>query len=276
MDAARHVDQLFATLQRGDQELMIVAAHPDDDVIGAGALMSRISRVRVVYATDGAPRDGGDARAHGFADVAAYAAARQREARAALALAGVGADRVACLGVPDQQATFALQQLAGSIAELTRAHAPAVVLTHAYEGGHPDHDATAFAVHAALELVRRAPVPPPAPTLVEFAGYHIGPDGGRDTGFLPGGLPALEIELDERERRLKRAMFTCHPSQAAVLAWFAVERERFRLAARYDFTRAPHEGALLYERPGSGAEWGIDGARWRQEAAAARRRLLGD
>ena len=85
MEAARDVDQLFATVRRGDGELMIVAAHPDDDVIGAGALMARIPRVRVVYATDGAPRDGRDARAHGFADVAAYAAARQREARAALA-----------------------------------------------------------------------------------------------------------------------------------------------------------------------------------------------
>jgi LmbE family N-acetylglucosaminyl deacetylase len=276
VEAARDVDQLFATVRRGEGELMIVAAHPDDDVIGAGALMARIPRVRVVYATDGAPRDGRDARTHGFADIVEYAAARQREARAALALAGVDPDCIAWLGVPDQRATFALDGLAASIAELIRAHAPALVLTHASEGGHPDHDATAFAVHAAFALVRRAPARSPVPSLAEFASYHGGPDGGRDNGFLPSGCPALDIELDERERRLKAAMFACHASQAAVLGSFDVDRERFRLAPRYDFARPPHEGPLLYERPGSGAEWGIDGARWRQEAVAARRRLMGE
>ena len=71
-------------------------------------------------------------------------------------------------------------------------------------------------------------------------------------------------------------MFACHASQAAVLVSFSVDRERFRVAPRYDFAHPPHEGPLLYERPGSGAEWGIDGARWRQEAVAARRRLLGE
>lgn len=276
MNAAWSVDRWFAVLARGQGELMVVAAHPDDDVIGAGALMARLPRVRVVYATDGAPRDGRDARAHGFGDVAAYAVARQHEARAALALAGVGADRIVCLGVADQQATFVLDRLALSIAELIRAHAPAVVLTHAYEGGHPDHDATAFAVHAALDLLRRAPSPAPAPALLELAGYHRGPDGGREIGFLPDGEPAHELALDERERRLKAAMFACHASQSAVLSWFAVDRERFRPAPRHDFTRPPHGGPLLYEQPGSGAEWGIDGARWLEEAAAARRRLFGE
>ena len=32
---------------------------------------------------------------------------------------------------------------------------PDVVLTHAYEGGHSDHDATAFAVHLAAGVMRR-------------------------------------------------------------------------------------------------------------------------
>ena len=276
MGPARDVDQLFATLRGGDRELLIVVAHPDDDVIGAGALMARVPRVRVVYATDGAPRDGRDARAHGFADVAAYAAARQREARAALALAGVAPDCIASLGVPDQQATFALDRLALSIAELIHAHAPAVVLTHAYEGGHPDHDATAFAVHAALDLVARAPSRFPAPSVVELAGYHRGANGGRELGFWPAGEPALETALEAGERRLKAAMFACHATQAAVLGWFTIDTEAFRRAPRYDFGRPPHDGLLLYEQPGAGAEWGIDGARWRQEAVAARRRLIGD
>ena len=49
----------LARLERGERELLVIAAHPDDDVIGAGALMARVPRVRVLYVTDGAPRDGG-------------------------------------------------------------------------------------------------------------------------------------------------------------------------------------------------------------------------
>ncbi len=260
----------LAELERGGGELLVVAAHPDDDVIGAGALMARVPRVRVAYVTDGAPRDGVDARAHGFADVAAYAVARRREAQAALALASIAADRMTWLGVPDQQATFALGAIAARVRDLIRAARPRVVLTHAYEGGHPDHDATAFAVHAALEP---RPGDPSArrPLLLEFAGYHATPEGGRSTEFLPDpGCPAVTFDLDARAQRLKAAMFACHASQSAVLGGFSCAREQFRRAPAHDFSRPPHAGALLYERPGSGAEWGIDGARWRAEAAAAR------
>lgn len=262
----------LADLERGQGDLLVIAAHPDDDVIGAGALMARVPRVRVLYVTDGAPRDGRDAHAHGFADVAAYAAARRREAQSALAFAGVSPERLVWLGVADQQATFALDRVALALRELLQVLQPRVVLTHAYEGGHPDHDATAFAVHAALAPTAGEPMTV-APALLEFAGYHAS-ENGRATDFLPvADCPPVSFELDARARRLKAAMFACHASQAAVLASFAALREQFRRAPRYDFSQPPHPGALLYERPGSGAEWGIDGARWRREAAAARQRL---
>lgn len=261
--------QELTRLERGDGELLIVAAHPDDDVIGAGALMARVPRARVLYVTDGAPRDGQDARAHGFAGVTDYAAARRREAEAALALAGMGPERADWLEIADQQATFALERVIGALLERI-GRATAVVLTHPYEGGHPDHDATAFAVHAALALSRGTA----APALLEFGGYRAGAGGGRTTEFLAdGGAPPFTRELSEGDQRVKAAMFACHGSQRAVLSMFSCARERFRVAPRYDFSRAPHDGPLLYERPGSGAEWGLEGASWRAEAAAVRRRL---
>src|SRR3954470_1794609 len=130
---------------RGDATMMLVAAHPDDDVIGAGALLARAPDTRVVYVTDGAPRDGRDARAHGFAGPAGYAAARRREAEDALDCAGISPAQVVHLGFPDQGATFALDRVADALAAVMAADPPALVLSHPYEGGHPDHDATAFA-----------------------------------------------------------------------------------------------------------------------------------
>src|ERR1051325_5216230 len=42
--------------------LAIVAAHPDDETIGAGAYLARLSQAIFIHVTDGAPRDMRDAR----------------------------------------------------------------------------------------------------------------------------------------------------------------------------------------------------------------------
>ena len=230
---------------------LVVVAHPDDEVLGCGALLSRLADVDVVHVTDGAPRDGEDARRHGFDTPEAYAAARWREARAALALAGVLAERHHGFGIPDQGAAHALADVARRLVPFVgRAGA---VLTHAFEGGHPDHDAAAFAVHAAVRLAGAA-VP-----IWEMPFYHAAREGWARQVFLPGeGGTPLDLALSEAERDLKRRMAACHATQGATLEGFALDRERFRHAPAHDFTRRPHGGDLLYERHG----WGLDWAGW--------------
>jgi len=272
------IDEAIGRLVAERRRLLLVVAHPDDDVLGAGALLARLPRARIVYVTDGAPRDGRDARSYGFATPHDYAAARRREALAALALADIPPQQTVWVDVADQEATFALERIAGVLRELIAASdpdRPDLLLTHPYEGGHPDHDAVAFAVRAALTLVERdAKDNAPAPILAEFAGYHAAPQGGRETSFLVRpGFPEALFRLSDAERRLKSRMLELHATQAAVLAEFPRDRELFRLAPRYDFSRPPHPGPLLYERAGSGGDWGIDGVRWRARASAACERL---
>jgi LmbE family N-acetylglucosaminyl deacetylase len=252
--------------------LLLVAAHPDDDVIGAGALLARAPHAHVVHVTDGAPRDGRDARACGFPDSRAYAMARRREAEAALARAAIGADRVYRLGIAAQEATFVLAPIAAALAELIATLQPRLILTHPYEGGHPDHDAAAFAARAALDLAQATPI---RTVLGEFAAYHAGAQGSvrrlvfRDHRRCPETL----VALDEAASRAKTEMLACHATQSAALAPFARDRERFRRAPAYDFTAPPHDGCLLYERDGTGADAGIDSTRWCAEAASAAQRL---
>ena len=162
---------------------MVVVAHPDDETIGLGAQLSRFDDALLVHVTDGAPRDGEDARNYGFASIADYAATRQAELAAALHAGDAARLRRLGLGIPDKEGWRDLAGLVRRIAELLRAEAPAAVFTHAYEGGHPDHDAAAFAVHAACCLVD-AP-----PAIVEMPFYHRR-DGRFVTGeFLPCPLP---------------------------------------------------------------------------------------
>lgn len=234
--------------------VLIVVAHPDDEVVGAGALISRLPDVWILHATDGAPRDP-RFMARSFAGTREeYARARRREVEQALALAGVGPDRLLGLRIADQEAVFEIPRLAEGIARAVREIRPDTVLTLAYEGGHPDHDAVALAARQAVQGVE----------ILEMALYHAEPgtEGMIVNEFLPG--PSEErLILTDQERDLKRRMIEAFATQEETLRPFLPPRdERFRPAPSYDFTRPPHEGRLQYEI------WGfpVNGKQWRETA----------
>jgi LmbE family N-acetylglucosaminyl deacetylase len=240
---------------------LVLVAHPDDETIGCGGQLARFSDVTVVHVTDGAPRNGIDAVKLGYSKPADYAAARRRELEAAMHLAGIGPDRLVAPGWSDQEAALHLAEIAREL-EARLADADCV-LTHAYEGGHPDHDACAFVVHAACARLRRRGS---APAIIEMPFYRAGPEGWGVHTFIP--YPQTDetvVDLDADERTRKRDMFACHLTQIQVLARFPIEQERFRQAPNYDFLRLPNDGALLYERE----NWGMTGERWLVLAGAA-------
>jgi N-acetylglucosamine malate deacetylase 2 len=245
----------------------VIAAHPDDETIGVGAQLARFPDVHLIHVTDGAPRNGRDASAFGFDSPQSYARARRAELRAAMALASIGPERLGWAGFVDQEASLDLAALARRLAEMLGALRPKIVLTHAYEGGHQDHDATAFGVHAACALLGSA-----APEVREFTSYHAG-NGGMEVGkFLaPGNTEQCRVvRLSEPERALKRRMMESFQSQQHMLRLFPVDVERLRKSPRYDFTAAPHPGPLYYEQ----FDWNMDGRRWRMLAGQALESLL--
>jgi LmbE family N-acetylglucosaminyl deacetylase len=237
-------------------EAAVVAAHPDDETIGIGGQLRHLPGIAVLHVTDGAPRGLEDARTYGFATWQDYAAARQRELTLAMAVAGIPASKLLCLGVPDQQACRRLAEIVRAVAGQFTALGTRLVLTHPFEGGHPDHDATAFAVHAARRLLQRQGEA--APVIAEMAFYHLGPDGPVLQRFPPGGPPGIVLELAEADWEVKRRMLACHETQQRTLAPFTDWVERFRPAPAYDFTRPPNDGWLYYDA----WPWGLRGAEW--------------
>lgn len=253
--------------------VLIIAAHPDDETIGAGGVIPGLPKLAIVMMTDGAPENRRWWGDRALPSREEYARARKAELAGALAVAGVREEYVRALGRQDQRAAFDLVGLAEDIVGLIHEFRPGVILTHPYEGGHPDHDAAAFAVKAAQKLVASEP-----PAIVEFTSYHATAEGvavGRflDAGLNPvhvGNATEVAIPLTSRDQERKRKMMQCFVTQTKSLKQFPIaDFERYRLAPEYDFLQPPHLGLLNFER----FDWKITGEEWRALAAEALRVL---
>lgn len=287
------------------RDVAVVIAHPDDETIGCGAQIARWTDVTLVLVTDGAPLDLKDARALGFATGKEYAEARRSELLAALAVAGQPPESLVCFDIPDQEVSRRLVDATHRTIKLVKERNLRVLFTQAYEGGHPDHDATAFAVHAAARLLKAQGHPV---LVVEMPYYrlesretridticrlmsaalqHLGSprqlltkvQSPRDAVIsakfgamtrqqfipVPGAGQEFTIHLSPGQEALKRRMMAAHRTQEAILAAFDVSAEYFRTAPNYDFSELPNEGRLLYEQE----DWSLNGHEWLRLSRAA-------
>ncbi|SRR6266542_3407854 len=110
--ATRRVSSPRQTLSiTADTRLLIVAPHPDDEVLAAGGVIQRVRSVngvlRIVYLTDGEGyREGVQAEEHKAvpkpSDYREYGLERKDEARHALRTLGIGSDALTFLGFPNE------------------------------------------------------------------------------------------------------------------------------------------------------------------------------
>jgi LmbE family N-acetylglucosaminyl deacetylase len=124
---------------------VIVAAHPDDEVLGAGGLISMLAasraRLRLVAVTDGE-------RSHkGHASTASLARRRTAETTVALRALGARSAEVIRLGMPDSGLASVEGELATALAPLI---ADFDLCLAPWDGDlHPDHEAAGRAVRKA-------------------------------------------------------------------------------------------------------------------------------
>lgn len=241
------------------EPVIVVVAHPDDEVIGMGAQLRRLRNVMIVHITDGSPTNLLDAQHAGFCSARDYAMARRAELECALALAGIPPSHALELYIRDQEAVLSIIEATHALRDIIDRQKPCAVFTHPFEGGHPDHDATACAVHAACALLHGPQV------VFEMTSYHR-MNGKMATGeFLPPAGKVWTVSLADDEAELKQRMFECYQTQARVLRWIPIGSERFRIAPRYDFTARPHAGLLHYES----LDFGMTGERFCSLAKAS-------
>jgi LmbE family N-acetylglucosaminyl deacetylase len=234
---------------------VLLVAHPDDEVIGFGGLMQQMKRAVVVFSTDGAPRDPYFWKSYGSRE--AYAEVRRQEARKALSAVGATpvflADRVEG-GIADQELFKRLPAAVKGFEEVLAEVKPDCLLTLAYEGGHPDHDAACF---IAAQAGKRRSLP-----VWESPLYHRRADGSGEVQQFPVATgQEIEQQVEGEPLKKKLEMFHSYESQKLTLDLFRPETEQFRPIKDYDFTRPPLDWKLNYEL----WQWNMTGA----EVAAA-------
>jgi LmbE family N-acetylglucosaminyl deacetylase/GT2 family glycosyltransferase len=129
---------------RGER-LLVLAPHPDDEVIGCGGLVAQHfvegRSVRVIVATDGGQ--------------AGVAADREEESRRAIAaLAGAHSASVDFLRFPDRELGSRREEFGDRLADILRDYAPDLIVVASPVEIHPDHLALGVAF---CELIQRDP-----------------------------------------------------------------------------------------------------------------------
>jgi N-acetylglucosamine malate deacetylase 2 len=252
--------QLRTTARDSTLRILVLAAHPDDETIGASLVLSHLPQSSVAFLTDGAPRETRFWPAGVTGSREAYAETRRQETFRALDYAQIPQRKIYWVQGVDQEAAFEIGNLAERFAKLIAKLRPEIVVSHAYEGGHPDHDSAAVVARMATSSLETSPL------LLEMTSYHAR-DGQCVTGEFLNPEPSSEVcfELSNADRDRKRRMMDAYTSQRLVLENFPIDCERLRLAPDYNFSRPPHSGQLWYECMG----WPMTGARWRELANLA-------
>lgn len=143
--------------------LLFVAAHPDDDVMGAVGLIALRRtdpelRFVLVHATDG---EQGEIAQGSEATRETLGMVRREEDRRSWEVIGRPPDRHEWLGLPDGGLEGRREDLVRMLVDILSQERPDVVLTFGPDGitGHPDHIAVGAATSEAFHAVRETPGP---------------------------------------------------------------------------------------------------------------------
>ncbi len=169
--------------------VLVVAAHPDDEIIAIGGTINRIvqagTRVIVVFVTNGSRG------LPAAVSVEHRVAIRESEALEALSAVGVDKRDVSFLGFPDTGCYRYMSLIARDLYGVFQRYEPEEVYVHGIEGGHIDHDVIGYVVQRIVEQVS-------VRNIWEWAEYN---------GQFP--LQSSEIEFpDDSQNRSERVLLT--------------------------------------------------------------------
>jgi LmbE family N-acetylglucosaminyl deacetylase len=221
------------------RRILILAAHPDDEVVACAASIARAraqgATVSVLFLTQGciAKEDLWPWQRKNYDQCVAK---RRAEAETAATFLGIQP-----VGWSPRPARHLWRELPDVFQEVSAAivrYRPDQLWVPAYEGGNPDHDALNA---VAFKFKMRVSV-------LEFAEYNFFGGKVRTQTFVSSEETARILALTPEERAAKRAALAIYASEKGNLSSMGVEQESYRPLALYDYTHPPHQGTLWYAR----------------------------
>jgi hypothetical protein len=253
----------LSQLDTRNSSVMVVAPHPDDEVIGAGGIIIQTVKdggdVKVIYLTSGISSSNKNSE---------QILIREKEAISAMKLAGVNENNLIFLrhSSGDLTKVGIFNECVGRISKLIKAEEPNYIFIPAYEGGHIDHDISNFILYKTLT----------APTLnriqiYEYAEYtsYLKMDINTlkrvlrrfckcvpfvkfrfPNNFIPHNrlphISAFQLEMSADELNLKLEMLKQFSSEnpTELIFWHGFP-DRFRKFYPYDYSKPPYNRGVL-------------------------------
>ena len=227
--------------------ILIFGAHQDDLEIAVGGLIHRLissgEKVKVVCTTNGAPTNPIYYPRFGISDSLNYSNMRVRESLKAHSFLGLSKNDSIFLNFSDQALAENIFEGVETISSILSDVKPGIIITPAYEGGHPDHDATRFIVEKAIKKTGLYS------DNWEYTEYNRFNQKINLFDFLEGDFEDIFLTRDEQSIKLKA--FNSFQSQMKYIQPFLssqiMVREQLRKWRKEDFSSFPHERPLHYE-----------------------------
>jgi LmbE family N-acetylglucosaminyl deacetylase len=232
--------------ETGRRTVMFIFAHFDDDSTISGTINMYLRSgwdVEVVWLTS--------------AGTGGYFWGTVEERRAEMEVAadkmGLSQAQRHVLGISDRGCVEHLPEIIDRVTELTNQYQPSVVVTLAYEGGHPDHDSTSVAGYVAQRRTNFKFVCFEVPTY-NASGPRLMPY--RFNGFIKAYGPAKYVPLDDRAWQVRQDVRLAYKSQWFLMRPEAVledwrrmrgQGEPIRETPDYNYLEPPHPGRLYYQ-----------------------------
>jgi N-acetylglucosamine malate deacetylase 1 len=219
--------------------ILVLAPHPDDEVVGFSALIGRAraagAAVAVLTLTDGIPP----------AEVMWPWQRRARPGRVARRLGEaaevarlLGVEPAGFLDIPSRRLKDNLATASAAVDAVIGRLGVTALWVPAYEGGHQDHDTASFLASRFADRVRVHEAP-----LYSFGGGRI-----RCQEFLDSVHGADTIALTEDETAFKRRLLAVYASEQGNLSYVGSGREMLRPQKTNDYALPPHAGRTFYQR----------------------------
>ena len=218
--------------------ILLIAAHPDDELVGAAFIIKKIllkKNLIIFFPTNGVLSK----EEMWFWDKRKYQEKKKlRNKEMKKSLQYLGVKKFFKQNIPTRKLKENIEKTFKKINLLIKNWKIDTVFCPAYEGGHQDHDVSNFICSRLRNNYK----------VFEYAEYNFSKGKINCNEFVKPTKNEVTIKLSEREKREKMELLKIYNSEKGNLDYVKLDKECYRKLYDYDYSKPPHPGRLFYRR----------------------------